>query len=406
MKKKSIVWGATVVVLLVLAIVPFSCDFTKPQKRFRLAIPETEYFHNYIAGHLKPVLERNGYQISIVPAATTTEANQMVADGKAELALVNNHSSTVARNLGNDAGQLRTIVPLATRLLFVFTRKALPDSTRAIDLFGNKKIGVESLGGETSLTLQRFMSLAKIEGTEFVTFKDSADVIVFWDRFYGERAASWLAKGYHPFSFKRNFIEFVVLNDHALREFKLPALPGDRNSIVTNTLATDVILVGNKNLGENACYLLAGAIYQNKANLMHEDFMYQAIRESFNKETLLFPLHQGTFSYILRDQPTFFERYAESLALGLSVLAVIYGAIQAVQGAIRRNRKERIDKYFLEFLEIRQDKTVLRDDRAKKLDDLFQRAVIQLTNEKLEKSDFHILSRLIQQDLTMLRFDK
>ena len=406
MRKKSIVWASTVVVLLSLAIVPFSCDFARPQKKFRLAIPETEYFHNYIAGHLKPVLERSGYQISIIPAATTTEANQMVADGRAELAMVNNHSSTVARNLGNDAGQLRTIVPLATRLLFAFTRKALQDSATALDLFENKKVAVEFLGGETHLTLARFLSLAKINGTQFVTFKDSADVVVFWDRFYGERAASWSKRGWHPFSFRRNFIEFVMLNDHALRAFKLPALPGDRNSIIAHTLATDVILVGNKKLGENACYLLAGAIYQNKANLMHEDIMYQAIRESFNKETLLFPMHQGTFSYMLRDQPTFFERYAESLALGLSVLAVIYGAVQAVQGAIRRNRKERIDKYFLEFLEIRADKTSVHEERVKKLDDLFQRAVIQLTNEKLEKSDFHILSRLIQQDLTMLRFDK
>src|SRR6187551_3746159 len=115
------------------ALIPSSCDFAKPQKKFRLAIPKTEYFHNYIAGHLKPVLERSGYEISIVPAATTTEANQMVADGRAELALVNNHSSTVARNLGEAATDLRTIIPLSSRLLYVFTRKPLRDSAVALD---------------------------------------------------------------------------------------------------------------------------------------------------------------------------------------------------------------------------------------------------------------------------------
>jgi hypothetical protein len=132
--------------------------------------------------------------------------------------------------------------------------------------------------------------------------------------------------------------------------------------------------------------------------------MYNSINEGFNKETLLFPLHQGTFSYLLRDQPTFFERYAESLALGLSILAVLYSAVQAVQARLRRNQKERIDVYFLEFLEIRSNKTVALEERVKKLDELFQRAVIQMTNEKLDKGDFHILSRLIQQDLTMMRF--
>ncbi len=87
---------------------------------------------------------------------------------------------------------------------------------------------------------------------------------------------------------------------------------------------------------------------------MHLDVMYRSINETFNKETLLFPLQRRDIILFGKgDQPTFFERYAESLALGLSILAVLYGAVQAIQNRIRRNQKERIDKYFLEFLEIR-----------------------------------------------------
>jgi len=61
-------------------------------------------------------------------------------------------------------------------------------------------------------------------------------------------------------------------------------------------------------------------------------------------------------------------------------------------------------KRVLDFLEIRSDKSITIDQKVKKLDGLFQRAVEQMTNEKLEKSDFHIISRLIQQELTMLKF--
>ncbi len=406
MKTKSVVWLAfSLLILITFALIPLSCDFARPQKEFRLAVPQSEYFYNYLAGHLKPFLERLGYKITIVPAVDIIDASRMVAEGMAELTLVNNHSSTIALQLGYKASNLRTIMPITSRIMFVFTRKPLRDSATAIELFKNKRVAIESIGGETHLTMKRFFSAAKINEVNFVTFKDSADVVVFWDRFYGERAENWKEKGWHPYTFRRNWIEFIMLNDHALRPFKLPALPGDETAIITHTLATDVILVANKKLGENACYLLALAIFQNKVDLMHLDVMYRSINEVFNKETLLFPLHDGTFSYLLRDQPTFFERYAESLALGLSLLAVIYGAIQAIQARIRRNQKERIDKYFLEFLEIRSDKAMIRDDRVRKLDDLFQRAVVNLTNEKLEKADFHILSRLIQQDLTMLRFD-
>jgi len=407
MKTKSVVWHAcSLLVLISVGLIPLGCDFTQPQRKFRLAVPQSEYFYNYMAGNMKPFLERLGYKITIVPAANILEASRMVADGRAELTMVNNHSTTIALQLGYDASNLRTVMPITTRIMVVFSRKPLRDSATAIELFKNKRVAIESIDGETHLTLKRFFSAAKINDVNFVTFKDSADVVVFWDRFYGERAESWKKKGWHPYTFRRNWIEFIMLNDHALKPFKLPALPGDENAIITHTLATDVILVANRKLGENACYLLAFAIFQNKADLMHLDVMYRSINENINRETLLFPLHEGTLSYLVRDQPTFFERYAESLALVLSLLAVIYGAVQAVQNKMRRNRKERIDKYFLEFLEIRTDKSMLRDDRVRKLDDLFQRAVVQLTNEKLEKSDFHILSRLIQQDLTMLRFDK
>jgi len=406
MTSKFIVGLITVLLLVVLlVIVPVGCDIATPKKNFRLAVPTTEYFYNYIAEHLKPFLARQGYEITIVPAKDIVDANRMVAEGEADLTMVNNHSTTVALALGHEADQLRAIMPLTTRLLFVFTKKKMRDSATALDLFQNKKVGIEFLGGETHLTLNRFLGVSRIDSVTFQPYSDSADVNAFWGNYYGDRATEWTEKGWHPFSFRRNFIEFIMLHDQAIRPFRLPALPGDPNSIIANTLATDVILVANKNLGENAVYLLALAIFQNKVELMRRDMMYRSISENFDKERLLYPLHQGTYSYLVRDQPTFFERYAESLALAISLIAVVYGGVQAAQSRIRRNRKERIDKYFLEFLEIRSDKTVARDERVRKLDELFQRAVVQLTNEKLDKGDFHILSRLIQQDLTMLRFD-
>jgi TRAP-type uncharacterized transport system substrate-binding protein len=406
MKKKFIVGLLSMLLIfLLLVLIPVGCDLAKPKMKYRLAVPTTEYFYDYIANQIKPFLENEGYQISIVPAASTFDANRMVADGEADLAMINNHSTTIAMNLGPKSSQLRTIMPLSNRVLYVYTKNVFPDSTTALELFKGKRIGVESLEGETHLTLKRFLKVSQIDDVTFEVFNDSADVNIFWGRLFGPRASEWSKKGWHQFSFRINFIRFITLNDPAVQYFRKPALPGDVNSKITNTLMTEVILVANRNLGENACYLLARTIFQNKQSLMHQDLMYRSITEAFNKETLLFPLHQGTFSYLIREQPTFFERYADTLALALSILAVIYGSVQAIQGQMRRNRKEHIDKYFIEFLEIRSDKTITRELRVKKLDELFQRAVVQLTKEKLEKGDFHILSRLIQQDLTMLRFD-
>jgi TRAP-type uncharacterized transport system substrate-binding protein len=291
---------------VILALVPLACDIAKPQKKFRLAVPTTEYFYNYIAGHLKPFLERQGYEISIVPAADVIDANRMVAEGEADLTMVNNHSTTVALVLGKESDQLRAIMPLTTRLLFVYTKEKMRDSATVLEVFKDKRVGIEFLGGETHLTLNRFMGVSRIDGVKFEAYSDSADVNVFWGSYYGDRSAEWDAKGWHPFRFRSNFIEFVMLHDQAIRPIKLPALPGNPNSVIINTLATEVILVANKSLGENACYLLALAIFQNKVELLRRDMMFSSIKENFDKERLLYPVHQGTFSYLVRDQPTFF----------------------------------------------------------------------------------------------------
>src|SRR6478609_4253354 len=106
--KSKLLFGLvfTILTFLSLVIIPIGCDFTSPQQKFRLAIPETEYFYNYMAGHLKPFMESKGYRIEVVPAANTLEAASMVADGRADLTMVNNHSTTIAMKLENKAGRL------------------------------------------------------------------------------------------------------------------------------------------------------------------------------------------------------------------------------------------------------------------------------------------------------------
>lgn len=389
-------------IILLLAITG-GCDLYRPQQSFRLAIPEKDYFHNYMANHLRPFLERHGYHIEMVTAPTAIEANRLVASGKADLCFLNNHSVPITNALGPETGTLRTVLPLTTRLLFAFSKKELPETATAKELFENSRIGIEVLQGEAQLDIEQLLARAQISGAQVVTLEDNPDVIVFWGTLYGRRATKYLADGWHPFSFKQNWIDFFTLNYPALRPYTLPSIPGNPKSIPIHTLATEVILVTRESIGENAVYKLAEVIQQNKMELMHEDIMYRSINESFDAQSLLYPLHEGAASFLRRDEPSFFERYADTIALVLSVLAVAYGSIQTIRSNIARKKKDQVDRYFLEFLEIRQSKETDLSQKIKSLDELFQRAVEQMTNEKLDKADFHIFSRLIQQELTMLR---
>lgn len=390
---------------LIVIVTATSCDIAQPKKNFTLAIPEKDYFYEYITSHLQPFLESKSYSIKIVKVENSIEAIRLVANEKADLAFINNHSVPVSEKLGTESGRLRSVLPITTRLFFAFSKNVMDDTATAKELFENKRVGLDALNGEAQLNFELFLSRASIEGTQLVTFDDDPEVIVFWGTFYGARAARFLKMGWHPFSFKENWIEFLTLNNPALRPYTLPAVPGNSKSIRINTVATEAVLVANQTIGENAIYELAETLFQNKLELMHKDIMYQSIDESFNQQSLLFPLHEGTKSYLRRDQPTFFERYADAIALVFSVIAVLYGFVQAVRNKLARRKKEQVDLYFLDFLEIRSDKELKTEQKVKKLDSLFQRAVEQMTNEKLDKSDFHILSRLIQQELTMIKFN-
>jgi hypothetical protein len=195
------------------------------------------------------------------------------------------------------------------------------------------------------------------------------------------------------------------MSDPALTPVMLPAMPGDPHSVTVRTLATTAVLVVNKDLGENAVYQLAETILQGKLALVRQDPMYHSITESVNLGTLIYPLHEGTSSYLRRDTPSFLERYADSLALVISGIALLYGFVQAAKNYMQQIKKDRIDAYFLEFLDIRSKGNLPAGQQIHKLNDLLQRALLQMTKERMDKGDFHIFSRLIQQELTNLRLN-
>lgn len=393
--------GIALVLLIILIVI--GCDIYRPQKSFVLAVPEKDTFYKNTAAIVIPFLERNGYQIETVQAPSAAEANRLVATGAADLTFANNVSASLDDQLGQDASNLRSLVPLAKRLCLAFSRERIPEGTRTRLMFEKKNVAVELLGGEGHMIMQTILDKAQIRNTRFVEYgKDSADLRIFWGTVYGNRSVEMLEKGWYPISFSDNWVSFLTLEDPALEPFHSPALPGNENAVPVNTIATDAVLVVNKILGEKAAYELAQTFIQQKMELVRNDAMFRSISESFNKESLLYPLHEGTASYLRRDQPTFFERYADPIALIMSLIAVSYGAVQAFQTRMSRIKKERIDEYFIQFLSIRSGKETSKDEKLTKLNSLFDHAMEQMTHEKLDKGDFHIFSRLVQQELTIL----
>ncbi len=374
------------------------CDYLYPSKKFKLAIPETDYSYDYSASHLQDYLLSGGFSIEIIKAKNATEANRMVAEGKADLTFIMNHSTYIPEVIGTESGQLRTILPLFPRLFFMFSKDSLTGAPPRIAL-KNKKIGVEIMGGETSTDLERLLDAAKIEDAVIVNKEEDPDYMHFWGTYYGERATDLIEKGWSEVSLQEDLIGYVELTEPVLRRFTLPAIPGVEHSTNLHTIKTQTLLVGNGSLGDKSIYHLVNFIVKNKLKLMAYDKMYRDINESFDTSLLLYPLHEGTDAYLHRDMPSFFERYAEVIAMVFSLGALFYGIIQGIRTQIIRRRKERIDFYFLEFLEIKSNENISVKELSSRLDQLHSKALYQMTEEKLDKGDFHIFSRLVQQEL-------
>lgn len=388
--------------LVILLFLP-ACDILNPQKLFKLAVPENDISYNISSQHLKLFLEQGGFKVEIIPTENAIEANHLVAMGRADLTFVMNHSEFIPEKLGAEAGKLRTISPMFERLMFLFTKQTVEDSLNAWELLEGKSIGIEVLNGETHSNLSILLSSGKIDNVEIISRAQNPDLIHFWGTYYGPRASQLLETGWEEVSLTDSWIDFITLNDPSLNPYILPAIPGIEGSENINTVSTHTLLVGNRDLGEKAIFELSRYIYQHKLDLMKYDIMYRTISEVFDVSTLLYPLHEGTGAYLRRHQPTFFERYADVLALIFSFSVVFFGVIQAVRNRIRKKKKERIDLYFLEFLDVKS-KDISKPEMIGLMDDLLQRAMIQMTSEKMDKTDFHIFSRLVQQELSNLRF--
>jgi len=386
--------------IILLTVLLAGCDYYTPQKSFKLAISEADYSYNYSAEHLKTFLEKGGFKIEIVPAVNAIEANIMVAVGEADLTFVMNHSNFIPQVIGSEVSNLRTILPLFPRLFYLFSREPIYASN-VDEIFRGKSIGVEVLDGETYANLSELLWSGQISDIEILGGDDNPDFLHFWGASYGPKATGLLAEGWTEVSISKEWLDYFSLNNPALTVNVLPAIPGLENSIDLHTLSSKTLLVGNSALGEGAIYELSEYIFNHKLDLMRFDKMYKSIDESFLDRGMLYPLHIGTDQYLKRNLPSFFERYAELIALIFSVLVMLYGLIQGIRAKLVSIKKERIDLYFLEYADIRSQLDMPTQKKIERLDELLQKAIFQMTDEKLDKGDFDIFSRLVQQEIAI-----
>ena len=176
------------------------------------------------------------------------------------------------------------------------------------------------------------------------------------------------------------------------------------------TVSVFTSLLCKKNMDDELIRKITELIVKNKSTLIRQNPVINQISEGNLRETLYFPLHQGVYLFLDRNNPSFLERYAEVIALILSVVILLSGIISSYRKWNNQRKKDRIDVYYEQVLAINRKLSQNQDTETLKkeieaLYEIRERAFENLIKEKLIADEsFKIFTELSSE--TMQRIEQ
>ncbi len=321
---------------------------------------------------------------------------------------------------------IRSIWPLGTQVLFIVCRADNPARTLA-ELVRGKQIGVATRGSGSLQLIAALLAHHGIDSSSYTTRhcayeqnwpSDSVDAAFILrttsDSMVRKRIAD---PRYRLFSLdvprygeRSSFVDGFCLNYPFARPYFLPR--GALGTVPTEpvlTVAVDVVLVCRVTQDPTQVARLVATLLEHRSQLVSENVFLQDMPISLEGRTLQYPLHEGVQQYLERDKPTFFERYAETIGLIITVLSLGYAGLVTVTQTRKRRRKNRIDTYYTIVVDLEQRAPQLSTTaevltELGRLDHTRHKALEELAAERLDAdASFVILLDLVRSAEAALR---
>ena len=322
-----------------------------------------------------------------------------VAEREVDLAFVQNDIA-----LANANNQVQTVIPLFPNVCYIF-HKASGTEVALEELLVSNKVLIskddqqffESLFTYYGINLSsiEFQMIEMLDSVDdFLQLINSEENLVFcvFAAIHNVHVKELVENGWEiyslediDFSNKGSSIEGFCMNYPRAKPFIVPRnFFGQKPELPIYTISMDELLIAHENADDELIFDLVNDIYDGKQYLGQQNILFTHIKEDFDRSSLNFPLHMGAVNYLKRDEPSFFERYAEAFGVIFSILVVLVGGITS----LKKIQKERIDKYY---------RKVMSCNDLDELDTLTDEAVKQLQNEKLSADEsFTIFLNLIE----------
>ena len=407
---KSTAW----IIGLFLITVCGATAFAKRTVEIDLIIPALRVDQVIAERIVELVGEESGLQINLIPLPDESmSALDALEAGLGDIAFEPNN--------GAYREGVSTVIPLYPSVLHIVADKDRPSGTLE-ELFRN---AVVYAGQEGSVPRQLVDNIAN--SLEFapgdVSFVDGPgappDVIVLYAPIDRERVMNdptlknvrWFSFGSPADIGNGSMADLAVFLNPRLRPFVIPAGTfGRLTPQPVVTVAVDNLLVARSDLAESVAYDLYAEILRLRPALFSSrPELYQPMDEQIAQSNFAYSLHPGVIAFLQRDEPTFIERYSGVAEVLATVMVGLVSGMFAILRIYRMRRKNRLDEFLVEVIEIRNalQPDSSDDERAAatvKIRELQDKAFELLVDEKLAADDsFRIFTELSNDTINRIK---
>jgi len=166
------------------------------------------------------------------------------------------------------------------------------------------------------------------------------------------------------------------------------------------SLAVHELLMSSTDVPNKVVFDLIETIHQHHIVPIFESSNSYTFEVNHQDINLSFPFHNGTIDYLEREKPSFIERYSEFMGFVLSVFIVIFGLSASFKANINQRKKDRMDLYYQELLDIKENLELFRpEDLGRNLREMQKTVFDLLIKEKLSANNEFVIFMMLWDEL-------
>lgn len=397
------------ITFLTFAILFASCNITVTSFTF---IYNDEGPNKEIAQRMEQLLESTYYNVDImlIEGVGTEENLDSLVAGTVDIALVENYV--------NFREGINSAFSVYSEVLHIFYREEFEVSSFQ-ELVYDKTLYI---GKQESPTYNLMMDLFRFYDIDInrisVTFEMSqGDVIVELTNLL-DREMLQQYRGFKLYSFEtaRDMGEASTVEGISLKYPRMSPFVIPKNSYwgftpaPVVTLSVDLVMMVRSGLGEVAINDFTKTMLRNRQIFTGIDpLLYYGMQEDFDQGRLNIPLHEGSRTFLDRDEPSFVERYAELGGVILSLIIAAWSGLVSLTKWQAQKKKDRIDEFYEDLINIKNSITTLKEikpvvEHIRHIQTAQNKAFELLISEELVANEsFRIYMELSKETINELR---